>query len=64
MIRDDKVQVEEIPLSFGSIKAYKIITLFSFYETIYDLEKWSMNVLIKRFNYNYKNSKFNNKKKN
>jgi len=60
MVNDNRVDVEEIPLSFGSMKAYKVITLFSFYEIIYNLANWPPNVLIKRFNHSYNHHNSNN----
>ena len=64
MVNDNRKDVEEIPLSFGSMKAYKVINLFSFYEIIYNLDNWPTNVLIKRFNYSYNHHNSNNKNKN
>jgi hypothetical protein len=49
--------VERIPLKFGEMKSFKVITPYSCYDMIYNVENWPDNVLVKRFGYSNKNNK-------
>jgi len=49
--------VEQIPLKFGEMKSFKVITPYSYYDMIYNVENWPDNVLVKRFGYSNKNNK-------
>jgi hypothetical protein len=49
--------VEQIPLKFGEMKSFKVITPYSCYDMIYNVENWPDNVLVKRFGYSNKNNK-------
>jgi hypothetical protein len=64
--RASSIIVEQIPLQYGTMKAFKVIAPFEYYNTIYNSDNWPDNVLVKRFGYskkiNYSLNKNNNTK--
>ena len=57
--RDTDISVEEVPLKFVSMKAFKIITRKTHYDAMYSLDNWPNNVLISRFWYSNKKKQTN-----
>ena len=51
-----EITVEEVPLQYGSMKAFKVITPFKCFDTMYNVDNWPECVLIKRFSYSNNNN--------